>query len=132
LSYRRFLEQSSNGLKLGLARKRSWPDMSCPECGFGFDPDNESQVVCPACGADPTAALRPDDDPTLAAAFEDGAAFAESPVDLADMLGENLPTEPEIDYVPDPDLDLAITDAEALREALTDGPILVAGNRLIN
>jgi hypothetical protein len=106
--------------------------MSCPECGFKFDPDNESQVVCPACGADPVGALRLDDDSTLAAAFEDGAAFAEAPVDLADMLGENALTEPEIDYVPDPELDLAIADAEALREALTEGPILVAGNRLIN
>jgi hypothetical protein len=40
--------------------------------------------------------------------------------------------EPEIDYVPDPELDLAIADGEALREALTEGPILVAGNTLIN
>jgi hypothetical protein len=48
------------------------------------------------------------------------------------MLGENAPTESETDYVPDPELDLAIADAEALREALTEGPILVAGNRLIN
>ena len=30
--------------------------------------------------------------------------------------------EPEIDYVPDPDLDIAIADGEALREALTEGP----------
>jgi len=40
--------------------------------------------------------------------------------------------EPEIDYVPDPELDLAIADGEALMHALTEGPILVAGNRLIN
>ena len=40
--------------------------------------------------------------------------------------------EPEIDYVPDPELDLAIADGEALMAALTEGPILVAGNRLIN
>jgi rubredoxin len=106
--------------------------MSCPECGFEFDPDNESQVVCPACGADPTGEPRLEDDPTLAAALEDGAAFAEAPVELADMLGENAPTEPEIDYAPDPELDLAIADAKALTEALTEGPILVAGNRLIN
>jgi rubredoxin len=106
--------------------------MSCPECGFEFDPDNESQVVCPACGADPAGERRLEDDHTLAAALDDGAAFAETPVDLPDALGENAPTEPEIDYVPDPELDLAIADAEALREALTEGPILVAGNRLIN
>jgi hypothetical protein len=40
--------------------------------------------------------------------------------------------EPEIDYAPDPELDLAIADAEALMRALTELPILVAGNRLIN
>ena len=106
--------------------------MWCPECGFELDPDNESQVVCPACGADPTGELRLEDDPALAAALDDGVAFAEAPVDLPDMLGENAPMEPEVDYVPDPELDLAIADAEALREALTEGPILVAGNRLIN
>jgi hypothetical protein len=48
------------------------------------------------------------------------------------MLGENAPVEPETVHAPDPELDLAIADAEALREALTEGPILVAGNRLIN
>ena len=70
--------------------------------------------------------------PTLAAALEDAAAFAEVPVSLAEVLSEDAPMEPEIDYVPDPDLDIAIADGEALREALTEGPILVAGNGLIN
>jgi hypothetical protein len=106
--------------------------MSCPECGFRFDPNNTSQAVCPACGTDPTDPLRQDDDSNVAAAFEDGDAFAEAPVTLAEVLGWDAPVEPEIDYVPDPELDLAIADAEALREALTEGPILVAGNRLIN
>ena len=27
--------------------------MQCPECGFEFDEANESQPVCPRCGADP-------------------------------------------------------------------------------
>ena len=27
--------------------------MKCPACGFPVDLDNESQPVCPACGADP-------------------------------------------------------------------------------
>jgi hypothetical protein len=40
--------------------------------------------------------------------------------------------EPEIDYVPDPELDLRNCRCEALMHALTEGPILVAGNRLIN
>ena len=106
--------------------------MSCPECGFRFDPDNESQVVCPACGADPNSSMRPDDGSNLAAALEDAAAFAEVPVSLAEVLSEDAPIEPGIDYVPDPDLDIAIADGEALREALTEGPILVAGNGLIN
>jgi hypothetical protein len=88
--------------------------------------------VCSACGTDPTDPLRQDDDSNVAAAFEDGDAFAEAPVTLAEVLGWDAPVEPEIDYVPDPELDLAIADAEALREALTEGPILVAGNRLIN
>jgi hypothetical protein len=101
--------------------------MSCPECGFRFDPDNESQVVCPGCGAG-----RADEGAELAAAFEDGEAFAEAPVTLTQVLGWDAPMEPEIDYVPDPELDLAIADGEALREALTEGPILVAGNTLIN
>ena len=27
--------------------------MQCPECGFDIDELNESQPVCPRCGADP-------------------------------------------------------------------------------
>ena len=27
--------------------------MQCLECGFDFDEVNESQPVCPRCGADP-------------------------------------------------------------------------------
>ena len=106
--------------------------MPCPECGFRLDPYNESQAVCPACGADPNTAVRPDDDSDLAAAFVEGEAFAEAPVTLSEVLGGEDPMESEIDYVPDPLLDFAIADAEALWEALTEGPILVAGNRLIN
>jgi hypothetical protein len=106
--------------------------MSCIECGFRFDPDNESQVACPCCGTDPTDPLRPDHESDLAAAFEDGEAFAVAPVALSDMLGGDAPSELEIDCVPDPELDLAIADGEALMHALTEGPIMVAGNRLVN
>jgi hypothetical protein len=106
--------------------------MSCPECGFRLDPYNESQAVCPACGADPNTAVRPDDDSGLAAAFQDGEAFAEAPLTLTEALGGDAPMEPEIDYVPDPILDFAIADADALWKELKEGPILVAGNRLIN
>jgi len=66
------------------------PDVSCLECGFKLDPTNESQVVCPACGADPNGPLT------------------------------------------DPELDLAIAESEALLDSLTEGPVLVAGNTLIN
>jgi hypothetical protein len=89
-------------------------------------------MACPCCGTDPTDPLRPDDESDLAAAFEDGKAIAEAPVTLSEMLGGDAPLEPEIDCVPDPVLDLAIADGEALMHALTEGPILVAGNRLIN
>ncbi len=104
----------------------------CPTCGFRLDPINESQVLCPACGADPTDPPRPGDDPEFAAAFEDGAAFAEAPVFLTEMLAADAPLEPEIDYVPDPDLEMMIADAKALKAALTGGPVLIAGNKLVN
>ena len=108
------------------------PETWCATCGFRFDPINESQVVCPACGADPNSPPRPEDDPEFAAAFEDGAAFAEAPVSLTEVLAGDAPMEPEIDYVPDPDLELMIADAEALRTALAEGPVLIAGNKLVN
>jgi hypothetical protein len=108
------------------------PEVSCPICGFRLDPINESQVVCPACGADPYNPPRSEDDPEIDAAFEDGAAFAEAAVSLTEVLAADAPMEPEIDYVPDPDLELMIADAEALRAALTEGPVLIAGNKLVN
>ena len=105
----------------------------CPECGFRFDAINESQVVCPACGTDPRSGLPPESDPETAAAFEDAEAFAEAPMSLAEVLEGDAPLEPEVDYyVSDPDLELIIADAEALRAALVEGPILVAGNKLVN
>lgn len=105
----------------------------CPECGFRFDAMNESQAVCPACGADPRSGLPPESDPETAAAFEDAEAFAERSMSLAEVLEGDVHLEPEDDcYVSDPDLELIIADAEALRAAHVDGPILVAGNKLIN
>lgn len=106
--------------------------MLCPECGFRLDPYNESQALCPACGANPNTPMRPNDDFNIASALEDGEAYAEAPVTLSDVLDLDAAMEPEINYVPDPELDLAIADGEALMCALTEGPILVAGNRLIN
>ena len=105
----------------------------CPECGFRFDAMNESQVVCPACGTDPRSGLLPESDPETAAAFEDAEAFAETHTSLTELLTGDVPVEPEVDYyVSDPDLELIIADAEALRSALVEGLILVAGNKLVN
>ena len=101
--------------------------MSCPECGFRFDPVNESQVVCPACGADPNTPVEPGEDAKLAAAFEDGAAFAEVPLTLSEVLELDPPMEPEIDYVPDPELDFAIADAEGLMQSLGKVPFWSPG-----
>ena len=105
----------------------------CPECGFRFDAINESQLVCPACGTDPRIGLRSESDPETAAAFEDGEAFAEAPISLVEVLESDVFLEPEVDYcISDPDLELIIADADATRAALVEGPILVAGNKLIN
>jgi hypothetical protein len=114
-------------------RRRILFETRCPECGFRFDTINESQVVCPACGTDPHSALPPESDPETAAAFEDAEAFAEAPMALAEVLEVDAALEPEFDdYVSDPDVELIIADGEALRVALVEGPILVAGNKLIN
>jgi hypothetical protein len=105
----------------------------CPECGFRFDAINQSQVVCPACGTDPRSGLPPEFDPETAAAFEDAEAFAEAPMSLAEVLEGDARLESEVEYyVSDPDLELIIADAEALRAALVEGPILVAVNKLVN
>ena len=105
----------------------------CHECGFRFDAINESQPVCPACGMDPRMGLMSESDPETAAAFEDAEALAEAPTSLAEMLEGGARLELEVDYyVSDPDLELIIADAEALRAALMEGPILVGGNKLVN
>ena len=105
----------------------------CPECGFRFDAINESQVVCPACGTDPRNGLPPESDPETAAALDDAEAFAEASISLTEVLEGDALLEQELDYyVADPDLEQTITDADALRAALVEGPILVAGNKLVN
>jgi len=67
----------------------------------------------------------------LAAVLED-AASAETLHTANKILDADAHGEPEVAYVPDPELDLAIDDAEGLLKALTDGPVLVAGNSLVN
>jgi hypothetical protein len=68
----------------------------------------------------------------LAAVLEDAAAFAEGSQSANYVLGSEISAEPEVTYAPDPELDFVIGDAEALKQALMDGPVLVAGNGLIN
>lgn len=102
-----------------------------PQCGFRLDPDNPSELVCPACGSDPHDGHRPLPDLCLAAILAD-AASTERLQTANEILDADALGEPEVAYAPDPELDLAIDDAEGLLNALTDGPVLVAGNSLVN
>jgi len=104
----------------------------CPQCGFRLDPDNPSESVCPACGADPHDARSLTQDLVLAAVPDDASASAETLQAARDILDTGVSAEPEIVYSPDPELDFAIADAAAVMESLTEGPILIAGNRLVN
>jgi len=104
----------------------------CPQCGFSLDPDNPSESVCPACGADPLDERNKTQDLHLAAILDDAAASAETLQAAKDILDAGASAEPEIVYSPDPELDFAIADAEAVMDSLTKGPILVAGNGLVN
>jgi hypothetical protein len=50
--------------------------MNCPDCGYEIDELNESQPVCPRCGADPydpNSSRDPLDDP-MVELFEDPAS----------------------------------------------------------
>ena len=106
--------------------------MRCSECGFRLDPDNESQPVCPACGRDPIRCEAVEDGSGIAAALAGVATLADHlPLPPHDM-EEALADDSEVGYLPDPELDLILTDAEAYIKALFEGPILVARNNLIN
>ena len=106
--------------------------MRCSECGFRLDPDNESQPVCPACGCHPIRCEQAEDDSGIATALADVAALADDlPLPPHDM-EEALADDSEVPYLPDPELELILTDAEAYIKSLFEGPILVAGNHLIN
>ena len=107
-------------------------EMHCPECGFRLDPVSESQQVCPACGRDPIRCEQAEDDSGIAAALADVASLAAHRPLPTQSIEEALAVDPEVDYPPDPELDLILADAEAHIKALFEGPILVAGNHLIN
>ncbi|SRR5579883_835096 len=107
-------------------------EMRCSECGFRLDPVNESQQVCPACGRDPIRCEAVGDGSGIAAALADVATLADHlPLPPHDT-EEALADDSEAAYVPDPELDILSTDAEAYIKALFEDPILVAGNRVIN
>ena len=103
----------------------------CTQCGFRVDPDKPSASVCPACGRDPQHTRSLTEDP-LAALLADATAFSGTLQTGNDVLGSQLSDEPDVDYVPDPELDFVIGEAEALMQALSNGPVLVAGNGLVN
>ena len=102
----------------------------CPQCGFRLDPDNPSESVCPACGTDPHDGHRPLQDLLLAAVLED-AASAETLQTANEILDADALGEPEVATLRIRNW-ISRLRRRGLLKALTDGPILVAGNGLIN
>jgi hypothetical protein len=79
--------------------------MCCSECGFEFDEINESQPVCPACGALPVG--EGDDPEILAPAQEVVGEEEDSEIVDFDQDSDRMPV----------DLQEAADDAETLLEA---------------
>ena len=103
----------------------------CPRCGPQVDPDNPFLSVCPACGRDPQDAYSLAED-HLAALLADVTCFSETLQIANDVMDSGLSEEPDVGYLPDPELDFVIGEAEALMHALSNGPVLVAGNSRVN
>lgn len=85
--------------------------MRCFECGAQFDELNESQPVCPACGAPPGMGR---DDGDVCALLDDAALIAAAPAD-----GEYPDPALDLDEPEEPvrmpvDLQEALDDAESL------------------
>ncbi len=85
--------------------------MRCLECGAEFDELNESQPVCPACGAPPGMGR---DDRDICALLDDAALIVAAPVE-----GEYADLGSDLDYPDEPvrvplDLQEALDDAESL------------------
>lgn len=106
--------------------------MRCSECGFRLDPVNESQQVCPACGRDPIRCEGAEEGLGIPAALGAVGSMADHLPASDQCKEEGLAVGAEVDYLPDPELDLMMAEAEAYIKALFEGPILVAGNQLIN
>jgi hypothetical protein len=97
--------------------------MRCPECGFRLDPVNESQIVCPACGADPMLAgldgleSIDSDDELLIAPRALRALFLRAYTRLV------------IDLCADAETGFGRSQA---LDSLEQGPFLVPGSKLVN
>ena len=89
--------------------------MSCLECGAEFDEVNESQPVCPGCGAVPGGRR---DSADICALLEDGAALAAEASARVEDQDVGLDSEQLFDPIRMPiDLHEAADDAEALLQA---------------
>ena len=89
--------------------------MSCLECGAEFDEVNESQPVCPGCGAVPGSRR---DSADICFLLEDGAALAAEASARIEDLDVGLDSEQIFDPIRMPiDLQEAADDAEALLQA---------------
>lgn len=85
--------------------------MRCPECGAEFDELNESQPVCPACGAPPGMGR---DDEDVCALLDDAALIAAAP-DETENADAGLGLDEQEEPVRMPlDLQEARDDAESL------------------
>ncbi len=103
--------------------------MRCLECGAEFDEMNESQPVCPGCGAAP---MNRRDCADIRALLEDAALMSARPLHGEHGQDLCLDSERPLDQVNMPaDLQEAHDDAEALLQAAGYGAfVLPAGLRL--
>ena len=89
--------------------------MRCLECGAEFDEMNESQPVCPGCGA-AWAGRR--DSTDVCALLEDAAAIAGAHLDREEDEDAGVDVDQPFDLMPMPvDLQEAADDADALLQA---------------
>ena len=89
--------------------------MHCFECRAEFDEMNESQPVCPGCGAVPRNCGESSE---ICALMEDAASFSVERADLEEAQGDYLEELEPVERLRTPvDFQEAAGDAEALLEA---------------
>lgn len=89
--------------------------MRCLECGAEFDEMNESQPVCPGCGAVPAGRR---DSADVCALLDDAAAFASAQSDHEEGEDAGMDLDEPFDPMRMPvDLQEAADDAEVLLQA---------------